>query len=212
MINKKNSFTLMELLVVVAIIGILAAIMIPVYQNALMKAQYTDVISDVSNFGTAMNLLFLDIETGNYPIQYLNGIIVLPSSRSNSSVIQSNRQSTTIAIYWSYRNSFNPLTTPIPYLNEIPEGPWSKTVLKNDEEIYRYNYSIVNGYVTMSDRWDKKPKTRVPSGKTRGWYIGSRGPTNLSSVERYQYAWYAPSNGLYSDGCVWNDYEGLKSW
>ena len=50
--NMQQGFTLIELMIVVAIIGILAAVAIPQYQNYVIKAQVTRVISETASLET----------------------------------------------------------------------------------------------------------------------------------------------------------------
>jgi type IV pilus assembly protein PilA len=53
--NKQQGFTLIELMIVVAIIGILAAIAIPAYQNYVKKARFSEVLSIGDGYKTAVN-------------------------------------------------------------------------------------------------------------------------------------------------------------
>ena len=51
--TAQKGFTLIELMIVVAIIGILAAIAIPQYQNYIAKSQVSRVMSEVGSMRTA---------------------------------------------------------------------------------------------------------------------------------------------------------------
>jgi type IV pilus assembly protein PilA len=52
--TMQKGFTLIELMIVVAIIGILAAIAIPAYQNYTIRAQVTEGLSLADNYQTAV--------------------------------------------------------------------------------------------------------------------------------------------------------------
>ncbi len=65
---KTKGFTLIELLIVVAIIGILAAIAVPNFLNAQVRAKVARVRADVRALSTSLEMYNLD--NNSYPIDW----------------------------------------------------------------------------------------------------------------------------------------------
>jgi type IV pilus assembly protein PilA len=58
--SVQKGFTLIELMIVVAIIGILAAIAMPAYQNYTLKAKFSEVVQSTAAIKTGIELCVQD--------------------------------------------------------------------------------------------------------------------------------------------------------
>lgn len=63
--NRSSGFTLLELLIVVAIIATLISIAIPAYQSYIEKAQIVAAINDIKLI--EKRLLMFEVDTGQFP-------------------------------------------------------------------------------------------------------------------------------------------------
>ncbi len=109
--SRRNAFTLIELLIVVAIIGILAAIAIPNFLNAQMRATIAKMETDLKALGDA--LLMYRIDNKCYWEQYGGN----PHAELRR------------------------LTTPISYIAAIPQDPFRTLRSKYTSITSNYDYS-----------------------------------------------------------------------
>ncbi len=103
MIPRNKGFTLIELLIVVAIIGILAAIAVPNFLNARLKANLGKAYADIKALGMANEMYALDWG-GAYPTESEDH----PYERSWGEA----------GVFW--------LTTPVSYIGSIPTDPFER--------------------------------------------------------------------------------------
>ena len=110
--RRKKSFTLIELLIVVAIIGILAAIAVPNFLDAQMRAKMTKMRADLKALGDALHMYRIDNKCWF-------------AQMSNNPPRELGR-----------------LTTPIAYIADIPDDPFRKKAYsQHDSRTANYDYS-----------------------------------------------------------------------
>ncbi|MBS1174544.1 MAG: pilE [Burkholderiaceae bacterium] len=64
-VSHQKGFTLLELLMVIAVIGILASIAVPRFQNYNQRARFTEVINAVGPYKTAVEMCATNLGTVN---------------------------------------------------------------------------------------------------------------------------------------------------
>ncbi|MBN1901088.1 prepilin-type N-terminal cleavage/methylation domain-containing protein [Candidatus Sumerlaeota bacterium] len=105
--NRKGSaFTLIELLIVVAIISILSSIAVPNFLEAQTRAKVSRVKADMASMGTALEVYAID--HNNYPY------------RRNPDWNNENIAPIIAPPLSTKMNDLKVLTTPIPYITRIP--------------------------------------------------------------------------------------------
>ncbi|MFH1737678.1 MAG: prepilin-type N-terminal cleavage/methylation domain-containing protein [bacterium] len=183
--HMSPGFTLIELLIVVAIIGILAAIAVPNFLNAQIRAKVAHCVADMRTIGNALETYRLD--NNNYPPWTQN--LVLGEDGAHPNEIR------------YYR-----LTTPIAYLNAIPRDPFVRNdgtpKVVADLQHWGYAYDYVDnsahtgwGHVWRLNSWG--PDLRNSWAGARDFGSLQEGCPNGSPLFVYH-----PSNGLASYGDI----------
>ncbi|MFB3786312.1 MAG: prepilin-type N-terminal cleavage/methylation domain-containing protein [bacterium] len=210
----RKAFTLIELLIVVAIIGVLAAIAVPNFLNAQIRAKVSRCWSDMKAMDTAVRMCMMD--TNNTPVdgwdddtaegrkilkEVFNGVGDFPESERKTSHY--------LAV----------LTSPIAYMSSVPIDPF---IGKNSLETERGFGSPFDTYI-YADQDPKIPGDdqgiQVLSSplaeqfglhplKDNEWAFVGLGPDGVSGIGTGAGAYntrgfpYNSSNGLVSRGDV----------
>lgn len=180
---SSRAFTLIELLIVVAIIGILAAIAIPNFQNARVRATISRVQADLRSIRTAMGVYIVD---NNHPV---------PDTSFWSTV--GYKQPLGYVVY-------SPLTTPMVYI--APSAFVDPFVpVENPANSGAGQFTLKEGLYHYRNVESLRPKWRngIPPGPT--YLVRSPGPDRwyYSNPFRFMRAMvYNATNGLMSSGDI----------
>ena len=175
--KREDGFTLIELLIVVAIIGVLAAIAVPNFLNAQMRAKIAHVEAELKNIGTALEMYRMD--NGIYPVwrTFEGGNI------------------------WPVSHRLYPLTTPISYMSSIGQDPFLKKVA--GEIIVTQEHPAYDSYDYVDAGTHYRENGNSPLGdsyRCGEWRMASAGPDGLQTYGRVYT--FDSSNGLNSVGDI----------
>ncbi len=149
--RKKNAFTLVELIIVVAILGILAAIILPEFQGHVQKAKEAAAKDNLRILREAIERYAID-HNGVSPGYTLNNTASTPDTlQFNLQLVF--RASNALGQLADFGTGGYPFG---PYLTEIPENPFNKrkTIWVID------NTTIFPASPIDSYGWIYKPSTK----------------------------------------------------
>lgn len=174
--GQRCAFTLIELLIVVAIIGILAAIAVPNFLNAQTRAKVARAESDLRSLQTGMAMYRLDNNAYPYPIAHWMDDTPLELAQ---------------------------LTTPIAYLPTIPPDPFAQQFASGPGadpsiRIHGGNYTYQNCLEEPGWCYGASSYTREMVDNGALYLLWSVGPDQVEAP-MYQ---YQASNGLKSYGNI----------
>lgn len=136
--RKLRAFTLIELLIVVAIIAILAAIAVPNFLEAQVRSKVSRVRSDMRSLATGLESYYID--NNQYPAMTLT-----KADSPDSQFTQVNATNFARTFRIRNGNALGTLTTPVAYLTSYFPDAFADT----KGSTFRY-YTDVNGWILSS--------------------------------------------------------------
>lgn len=223
--KKACGFTLIELLIVVAIIGILAAIAVPNFMNAQTRAKVARCYSDMKSLSTAISCFNTD-----------KGMMLVDIRDDDQTYCCDRIKNDFNGVGWwggaGNRNNLavlSPLTSPVSYMSSIPRTPFVPKVfftltsgnneawgrLGNDAYAYWDNDPQVpdpEPWNTDNGDWNLGMLGKyVPKMKSWDYVLISFGPAANSSTTLNTGLPFTASNGLYSAGEIFLTNGGTTS-
>ena len=110
----QQGFTLIELMIVVAIIGILAAVALPAYQDYTVRAKVSEVMLAASGMKNSVSEFY---QTRN----------VMPSAASIGTTTQSSKYVSTV-VFTSDNNDLGTITATVPATADVPTNVQSQNI------------------------------------------------------------------------------------
>ena len=195
--KKKFAFTLIELLIVVAIIAILAAIAVPNFLEAAVRSRVSRVKADMRTISVGINAYMVD--NNKVPVGRTGTGTYYPDWAFTSWL------KCPITKYIGGCGYL--LTTPIAYLAAIPSDPFNVGASRDYRTGTLYSF-VYFGSVGSWECGGRDPET-LESIKFR-WYLISPGP-DLTYWNITGSWYYDPTNGTVSGGDIWCfDKDGLR--
>lgn len=204
--NRLKGFTLIELLIVVAIIGILAAIAVPNFLNAQVRAKVARAESEIRSLKNSLEAFFID--NNQYMPMNTDRTIMNKQYRTlekdaakGAAVI--NIAHIAIGTGRNARRLY--LTTPVAYISSIPFDPF-----RGDGSEYGYGYGSDGQSYYLLTSWgpDSQDGLGVKGGELdEREYTGARiSDYRRAGVRNSKFVLadlkYDPSNGTSSSGDI----------
>lgn len=153
--QAKRGFTLVEILIVVVILGILAAIVIPQFTQASTEAKVSSSVSSLQS---------LRSQIGLYKIQHNDACPT--ADLFDEAMTKCSDADAAAATDYAARTADNKTTHPFgPYMQSVPLNPWnnSATIAAADAADVGWVYDEVTGeiYIAVADCSDDTAKTNL---------------------------------------------------